>query len=266
MDTKRIKIVIGDNTADYGESYAVQLRQEGFSVITQPRNSRSILDTIIQEQPDIVVTDALLPQLDALAIMEWCQYHEKVLETKPLFLITARYENDYLKEQLLHNGASCFLCRPFPVSYLSYQIYRLMETKVREKPTPPKKETMQIEMIVTNTLQQLGIPAHIKGFHFLRTGLLAAFENQDLLQNMRKRFYPTIADVYSTSVDTIERGIRNAIRLSWERGNPELMLEFFSYDSDSCRGRPANAEFISSIADKLILRYAKSQRQLQYVS
>lgn len=248
MDNKKIKVLIGDDSAEYGVVCANELRALDLYVVTRRRDGKVILDAIRNDQPDVVVMDAILPNIDALEILE----QAKKLEHKPVFIITSAYENEFIERQVMEGGASYFMLKPFEISVLGNRILSLMNSGVS---TGARSQEENLELVVTDMIHQLGVPAHIKGYHYLRTAILSSIHEPSLLESVTKQLYPTVAKQYSTTSSRVERAIRHAIEIAWDRGDLDTINSFFGYTVNNCKGKPTNSEFIALLTDKLRLQY-----------
>lgn len=244
MDTERIKVLIGDDTAEDGVRTASKLREMGLFAYTRRKDGNVIFESIRNNCPDVVVIDLTLPNLDAVALMRKVSEH---LIRKPAFIIASSINNSFIERQAIENGASYFIVRPYETENLCSVIKSL----VRKKDI---KECTDMEIIVTDIIQRLGVPAHIKGYHYLRTAILEAVENGGLMDSVTKQLYPSVACKYSTTSSRVERAIRHAITVAWERCDAEVINSFFGCTVDVCRGKPTNSEFIALVTDKLRLQ------------
>lgn len=216
MDNKKIKVLIGDDSAEYGITCANELRSLGLYVVTRRKDGKVILDAIRNDTPDVVVMDAVLPGMDAIEILEKSQ----TFETAPAFIIT--------------------------------------DLAAKGMPNPKNSANRNMEVVVTEMIHQLGVPAHIKGYHYLRAAILASIENQALLESVTKLLYPTVAMQFDTTSSRVERAIRHAIEIAWDRGDLDTINSFFGYTVNNCKGKPTNSEFIALLTDKLRLQYGRS--------
>ena len=244
MENERIKVLIGDNSASNGVRIAAKLRENGITAYTRRKNSRAILDSILNDNPDVVIIDLTLPDADALMIMK--QVNEAFV-SPPAFIVVSDVRNSFIERQIMGNGASYFLSTPYDLESLSYII-----KSVCRKPMPAN--CADTEIMVTDVIQKLAIPAHIKGYHYLRTAILSTIENNHLMECITKQLYPCVAKKYDTTSSRVERAIRHAIEIAWDRGNSETLNSFFGYTIDSYRGRPTNSEFIALVTDKIRLK------------
>ena len=186
MDNKKIKVLIGDDSAEYGITCANELRSLGLYVVTRRKDGKVILDAIRNDTPDVVVMDAVLPGMDAIEILEKSQ----TFETAPAFIITSSYENAFIERQVMEKGAAYFMLKPFHISTLGS---RITDLAAKGMPNPKNSANRNMEVVVTEMIHQLGVPAHIKGYHYLRAAILASIENQALLESVTKLLYPTVA-------------------------------------------------------------------------
>ena len=251
MDNKKIKVLIGDDSAEYGITCANELRSLGLYVVTRRKDGKVILDAIRNDTPDVVVMDAVLPGMDAIEILEKSQ----TFETAPAFIITSSYENAFIERQVMEKGAAYFMLKPFHISTLGN---RITDLAAKGMPNPKNSANRNMEVVVTEMIHQLGVPAHIKGYHYLRAAILASIENQALLESVTKLLYPTVAMQFDTTSSRVERAIRHAIEIAWDRGDLDTINSFFGYTVNNCKGKPTNSEFIALLTDKLRLQYGRS--------
>ena len=246
MDNKKVKVLIGDDSTEYGIACANELRALGLYVVTRRRDGRVILDAIRNDMPDVVVMDAVLPNLDALEILS----KSKELAHRPLFIITSSYENEFLERQTMEQGASYFMLKPFEISTLGKRILGLAEGN-----RSAASQEENLEVVVTEMIHQLGVPAHIKGYQYLRDAIILSVNDMEMLNSITKVLYPTIAKRHQTTPSRVERAIRHAIEVAWSRGKMDTIDELFGYTVSTGKGKPTNSEFIALIADKIRLEY-----------
>lgn len=245
MNNEQIKVLIGDDTADYGVKIASKLRENGIYAYTRRRDGDVIFQAIKNDCPDVVVADLTLQNLDGIALMKKI---DELIIKKPEFIITSSIKNNFIERQAIEGGASYFMIKPFEVENLCSVIKSVVRKSV-------SAECTDLEIIVTDIIHRLGVPAHIKGYHYLRTAILDAVENRRLMDCITKQLYPAVAQQYETTSSRVERAIRHAIEIAWDRGNVEVLNSFFGYTVDTYRGKPTNSEFIALVTDKLRLQY-----------
>lgn len=249
MTTNQIKVLIGDDSVEYGIACASTLRSMGMYAITRPKDGSILYDAIKNDVPDVVVIDAILPHMDAIEIIKKSKEFEG---KRPAFIITSSYDNPFIENQVMLNGAAYFMLKPFDLNSLGERIISLMKDGGIRHSADNKQD---MEIVVTEVIHQLGVPAHIKGYHYLREAILASLEQNELLESVTKMLYPTVAKKFDTTSSRVERAIRHAIEIAWDRGNLDTLNSFFGYTVNTCKGKPTNSEFIALITDKLRLQY-----------
>ena len=205
--------------------------------------------------PDVVVMDAILPHMDAIELMKKVQASGG---KRPQFIVTSAYDNPFIEKQVMQGGAAYFMLKPFEISALGERITSLTQGGMTGRNAPG---TENMEIVVTDVIHQLGVPAHIKGYHYLREAILSSIEDPELLESVTKLLYPTVAKRFDTTSSRVERAIRHAIEIAWDRGNLDTLNAFFGYTVNTCKGKPTNSEFIALITDKLRLQHRVAMRQ-----
>ncbi|MBQ7047140.1 MAG: sporulation transcription factor Spo0A [Oscillospiraceae bacterium] len=251
--TDKIKVLIGDDSVEYGIACASTLRGLGMYAVTRPKNGSVLFETIKNDRPDVVVIDAVLPHMDAIDIIQ----KVKTLGGKsPEFIITSAYDNSFIEKQVMESGAAYFMLKPFELRTLGERILSLVRGgKIRQS----SEEREDMEVVVTEVIHQLGVPAHIKGYHYLREAILSSLERKELLESVTKELYPSVAQKFDTTSSRVERAIRHAIEIAWDRGNLDTLNSFFGYTVNTCKGKPTNSEFIALITDKIRLKYKSAE-------
>lgn len=241
----KVKVLIGDDSAETGVSIANKLRERGMYAYTRRKDCGVILDSVKKDPPDAVVLDISTQNGDIIMLMK----SVRELGVKPpVFIVTSAYDNEFIERQVMENGASRFLLKPYDADDLCSAINSALGDRVNSL-------SDDMEIVVTDIIHQLGVPAHIKGYHYLRTAILYSIEDKNLLDSVTKLLYPTVAGIYDTTSSRVERAIRHAIEIAWDRGNVDTLNSFFGYTVDTGKGKPTNSEFIALITDKLRLRY-----------
>ncbi|MBE6845077.1 MAG: sporulation transcription factor Spo0A [Ruminococcus sp.] len=244
----KIKVLIGDDSVEYGINCASVLRSMGMYAITRPKDGGTLFETIKNDSPDVVVVDAILPHMDAIELIKKVQ---ALGGKKPEFIVTSSYDNPFIERQVMQGGAAYFMLKPFDVNSLGDRINSLIHGTEGEN----GESAEDMEVVVTEIIHQLGVPAHIKGYHYLREAILSSLDDKELLESVTKMLYPTVAKRFDTTSSRVERAIRHAIEIAWDRGNLDTLNSFFGYTVNTCKGKPTNSEFIALITDKLRLQY-----------
>ncbi len=250
----KVRVLIGDDSVEYGLSCANCFRSKGVYTVTRKKDGKILIESIRTECPEVVIMDAVMTHYDAVEVMTKLRSLGGKL---PYFIITSAYDNAFLERQLVDAGASYFVQRPFDNEMMYERARKLLDGE----PIQKIDEQNDLEIIVTDMIHQLGVPAHIKGYHYLRTAILMAIEDKELLESITKLLYPSVAKKYETTSSRVERAIRHAIEIAWDRGNVETLNSFFGYTVNTCKGKPTNSEFIALITDKLRLQNKNSSKR-----
>ena len=194
--------------------------------------------------------------LDAIALIK------KIMASsykKPFFIVTSAYENAFIEQQVMQAGASYFMIRPFDVKMLGERIKALLDIDSDISGSAPVSSRAgahpNLEIIVTDIIHQIGVPAHIKGYHYLREAIMLSVGDKEMLESVTKLLYPAVAKKFSTTPSRVERAIRHAIEIAWDRGDLDILNGFFGYTINTGKGKPTNSEFIALITDKICLKY-----------
>lgn len=241
----RKKVLIGDDTVDFGITTASALRSYDLYAITRRKDGNILLNAIREEKPDVVIIDAVMPHMDAIELIKRVKAE---LQIFPAFIVTSSYDNPFVERQIMELGARYFMLKPFEISVLAERIQSLIAQPIRNH------SSQDMEIRVTEIIHQLGVPAHIKGYHYLRAAILASLNDPELLESVTKMLYPTVAQKFDTTSSRVERAIRHAIEIAWDRGDLDVLNSYFGYTVNTCKGKPTNSEFIALVTDKLRLQ------------
>lgn len=255
--TNKVKILIGDDSTEFGCMFANALRGAGFFAYTKPKDGLAIFDSLKEDMPDIVVLDAVMPNIDAMEIVKRISASTY---KRPFFIVTAAYNNPFLENQIMSCSNAYFLLKPFDTDMLISivtSVSNAMGTPVNS--VSDMKEEMEI--VITDIIHQIGIPAHIKGYHYLREAILLSIEDKEMLESVTKQLYPTVAKKFGTTASRVERAIRHAIETAWDRGDIDVINNMFGYTVSVGKGKPTNSEFIALITDNLRLKYRSSSNK-----
>lgn len=235
-------------------------------VIGKAHNGEEILDIIRKQSPDVVLLDIIMPKLDGLTVMEVVNRDERIRK-KPAFIVISAVGQSGITEDAFNLGANYYIMKPFDnnallnrIKYVKSNMGRVPSQNKQNGAAPDTKTRnedvkVSIETDVTNIIHDVGIPAHIKGYQYLREAIIMSINDEDMLGCITKILYPTIAKKYQTTASRVERAIRHAIEVAWSRGHIETIDELFGYTVNNKKGKPTNSEFIALIADKLRLAY-----------
>ena len=260
--SEKIKIFIADDNAEFVSTLVTYLdSQEDLEVVATARDGVEAVDKLTEIDTDIAILDVIMPQLDGLGVLE--AINER-LEALPICIMLSAVGQDKVTAKAMCLGAQYYVVKPFEMEVLVKRIRELVKNQPMEKLSPVLKDVkatyievekskLNLEAKVTNIIHDVGVPAHIKGYQYLRDGIIMAVNDVDVINQITKQLYPDLAKQYKTTPSRVERAIRHAIEVAWNRGQIESMENIFGYTVNSNRGKPTNSEFIAMIADKLRL-------------
>ncbi len=253
---KKIKVLLADNSEAFGMPCAAAMRSHSLDVETVEKDGRQIMDAISRMQPDVVMMDFFMPHLDAIGVMKGIRASHPV--HAPQFMIMSSFDNPNLEREAMQAGADYYILKPFDTEEMSERILTLCgkaKIEVLRRPAAAVPASGgSLEIRVTEIIHQIGVPAHIKGYQYLRDAILMAIEDEEIINAVTKRLYPAVAKKHGTTSSRVERAIRHAIEVAWDRGDVDVLNSYFGYTIHNGRGKPTNSEFIAMISDKFRLQ------------
>ncbi|MBE7020189.1 MAG: sporulation transcription factor Spo0A [Ruminococcaceae bacterium] len=258
-----IKVLLADDSVTFKEQLEAVLRkEEGIEFIRHITDGREVIDAIKETAPDVVVCDLILPFKDGIEILE--EVSNLKLKRKPIFIVATAITTDKIIRQCMGFGAKYFIAKPCAGEGIVRIIRKLMPERenlfsINEELSEESSYITNnidgiIENKVTEVIHKIGIPAHIKGYKYLRTAIIKSILDEDIINSVTKELYPSVAKAYHTTPPRVERAIRHAIEVAWTRGEAETINKIFGYTIQSNKGKPTNSEFIAMIADRLRLQ------------
>ena len=265
---RKITVLIADDNSEFSATLAGYIKAEDdLELIGIARDGIEAYDMIKNIEPDIVLLDVIMPRLDGLGVLE--KLNENKIEKFPMCIMLSAVGQDTITQKAINSGAQYYIVKPFEIDVL---IKRIKELKYYQ-PTPmkssytsreikpayieispaEKKNEENLEALVTNVIHEIGVPAHIKGYQYLREAIMMVVNDIDIINQITKQLYPDIAHKYHTTPSRVERAIRHAIEVAWGRGQQDVVESIFGYTVSASKGKPTNSEFIAMIADKLRL-------------
>lgn len=239
--------------------------QEDMEVIGVGYNGQECLNLLRDKQPDVLVLDIIMPHLDGLAVLEKMRSIER-LKQPNVIMLTAFGQEDVTKKAV-DLGASYFILKPFDMENLTSHIRQVSgkPSAMIKRPLPSFRSTTTVDgkpknldASITSIIHEIGVPAHIKGYMYLREAISMVYNDIELLGSITKVLYPDIAKKYNTTASRVERAIRHAIEVAWSRGNIDSISSLFGYTVSMSKAKPTNSEFIAMVADKLRLEHKAS--------
>jgi two-component system response regulator (stage 0 sporulation protein A) len=250
---KSLKIMLAEDTNEFGQSCAGVLRSAGYEVLLMAKDGSEIIANIERSAPDILIMDIFMARLDAIGVLKAIK--SKSMK-KPFTIVLSGVDNSRLEQEVLAAGADYYFLKPFDTSILAERISQLTgwNYSPNGKGIVLGQGTGDLEILVSDIMRQIGVPAHIKGYQYLRDAILLSIEDIEMLNSVTKLLYPTVAKNFKTTSSRVERAIRHAIEVAWDRGDVDVLSSYFGYTIQNSRGKPTNSEFIAMISDKLRLR------------
>lgn len=250
---KKQKILLADDNGEFGQNCSGILRSYGFEVFLVPKDGAEVITQIEKINPDVVLIDIFMPHTDALGVLKAIEGMR--LSAKPLVMIMSSMDNPRFEREVLAAGADYYFIKPFDIDMLAERIIQLSGwNKGGQDHIIPMTSEPDLEVVVSDIMHQIGVPAHIKGYQYLREAIILAINDTEMMNSVTKQLYPTVAKTFNTTSSRVERAIRHAIEVAWDRGDVEVLSSYFGYTIHNTRGKPTNSEFIAMISDKLRLR------------
>ena len=253
---KSISVLIADDNKLFANNLAEFLKvQPGIRVAGVAYDGEEAYGMIVETKPDVALIDVVMPKRDGLAVLK--RLSETKLDKIPEYIAMSVTSSERVIDSATSLGAEYFLLKPQANAAILDTIRSLTELpSVPSEATAAEVRTESnpnLECVVTKCIHELGVPAHIKGYQYIRTAILMVIEDMDLLNYITKQLYPTIAKKYGTTSSRVERAIRHSIEVAWSRGKPEMLNDIFGYTIDTGKGKPTNSEFIAMVADQIRL-------------
>ncbi|VBB07998.1 transcription sporulation two-component dna-binding phosphorylation sensory regulation transduction metal-binding calcium [Lucifera butyrica] len=245
-----IKVAIADDNREFcGIMQEYLMQQPDIDLVGVAYNGEQILTLVEEKKPDVVILDIIMPHLDGLGVLERIN---AFTGKRPKIIMLTAFGQESITQRVVELGADYYILKPFNMEVLVNRIRQLASTITAQRPIVAQAiKARPIDVEVTNIIREIGIPAHIKGYQYLRDAIMMIINEVELLGAVTKVLYPMIAEKYSTTPSRVERAIRHAIEVAWGRGNVEMINRIFGYTVKLDKGKPTNSEFMAMIADKL---------------
>ena len=260
----KISVLIADDNREFGEILSEYLQShKDIEVIGVAKDGLEAFDMIDRKKPDVAILDIIMPHLDGLGVLEKINIAQ--MSKKPLCIMLTAVGQDKITQKAMALGAEYYIVKPFDMDILVNRIRELKKTSgskvsffkteqtLDQKVPYVNTSTKSLETEVTNIIHEIGVPAHIKGYQYLRDAIIMVIKEIEVINSITKLLYPSIAKMYNTTPSRVERAIRHAIEVAWSRGQMETIDSLFKYTVNVGKGKPTNSEFIAMIADKLRL-------------
>ena len=244
-------VVIADNSEEFCSALTGALHQtDRFRVLDTANDGERAIALVSEQKPDILVLDMMLAKKDGISVLKAIS----ALEHKPTVLATSGFITDYVASAAANLGVRYLMLKPCDTSAVVERLEEIRGGESLRTPAARHSSQQNIETMVTNIIHEIGVPAHIKGYQYLREAIIIAVEDMDVINAITKILYPQVAKTFQTTPSRVERAIRHAIEVAWDRGDLDTLQKFFGYTVSNTKGKPTNSEFIALIADKLQLQ------------
>lgn len=265
---EKITVLLADDNNEFATTLANYLQKDDeMEVIGMAKNGNEAYEMIINTKPDIVLLDVIMPHLDGLGVLE--RLNATAMDKRPICIMLSAVGQDKITQKAIALGAQYYVVKPIDIELLIKRVkdvrhfkpaqnqgsYITREIKAQyiEIGSENRKSEENLEALVTNIIHEVGVPAHIKGYQYLREAIMMVVNDIDVINQITKQLYPQIANKYHTTPSRVERAIRHAIEVAWGRGQADTVESIFGYTVSAIKGKPTNSEFIAMIADKLRL-------------
>ncbi|MFR7402354.1 MAG: sporulation transcription factor Spo0A [Clostridia bacterium] len=268
---EKITVLIADDNQEFSTTLATYLKnQEDMVVVGRAKDGNEALDMVSSLMPDVLLLDVIMPHLDGIGVLE--QMNMIKLNKKPICIMLSAVGQDKVTQRAIELGAEYYVVKPFDIDLLITRIRELKNYKPSSQnnnfisreigiskqqyidiPNNSANKEENIEALVTNVIHEVGVPAHIKGYQYLREAIIMVINDIDVINQITKCLYPQIANKFHTTPSRVERAIRHAIEVAWGRGEQKTVENIFGYTISAAKGKPTNSEFIAMISDKLRL-------------
>ena len=246
---KMYRVLLANSSEDFSTRLTSVLKQsQHYTVVGTASDGVRAIELLREVQPEILVVDTMLPQADGIAVLKAAS----ALEHKPMQLVLADFMTEFVSSLLVSMGVQYVLLKPCTARSVLERLDEMRST-LTKSPLVRNREANVVAM-VTSMIHEIGVPAHIKGYQYLREAILIAVNDMEVINAITKVLYPQVAKTFATTPSRVERAIRHAIEVAWDRGDLDTLQRFFGYTVSNTKGKPTNSEFIALIADKLQLQ------------
>lgn len=254
----QLKVLISEECIDLDRDALDMFKHYSMDLSFLPKDGFKIIEIIENSSPDVVIMNLFMPRIDAIGIITAIRKNHRV--EMPTFIVVSSFGRPSLEREVISAGASYFMINPVNYSDI---IEKILQINYKNQLSGPKEQTSNgiigykddssMEVKITEILHQIGVPAHIKGYHYLRNSIMMSIENPEIINSVTKQLYPSVAHNFETTSSRVERAIRHAIEVAWDRGDIDILNSYFGYTIHNSRGKPTNSEFIAMISDRLRL-------------
>ena len=242
---KCTSVIIADNTEEFCASLSDALkRADGVQIIGTANDGEQAIRMILERKPDVLVLDLMLAKRDGISVLKAIAG----MERRPAILATSGFVTEYVASAAANLGARYLMLKPCDTAAVVERLEEIRGGENLRYPNSRRNDKTSIESMVTSIIHEIGVPAHIKGYQYLREAIIIAVNDMDVINAITKVLYPQVAKTFQTTPSRVERAIRHAIEVAWDRGNLDTLQRVFGYTVSNTKGSPTNSEFIARVA------------------
>ena len=246
---KTLKVMLTEDGGETLHELAGILRSKNCEISTVAKDGTLIIEKLQQgEIPDVILMDGFMPRLDALGVLR--EMDSMRFEKRPMVMVLSSTDNQRFESEVLASGADYYFLKPYNPSMLAERIVQFASIHNASSSNGVK----DLDVVVSQIMHQIGVPAHIRGYQYLREAIILSVKDNEMISSVTKILYPTVAKTFKTTPSRVERAIRHAIEVAWDRGDVDVLSSYFGYTIQNERGKPTNSEFIAMISDNLKLQ------------
>ncbi|MCI5514852.1 MAG: sporulation transcription factor Spo0A [Oscillospiraceae bacterium] len=244
-----MRVLIAEDDA-VGKACKSEMEKRGIETELIKKDGNKVIERIDSRHYDVVLMDVFMSGADGVEVLE---HMNDSLSEKPLVMLFSTVDNSEFEEQMIKAGADYYFIKPISPSTVAKRVENLSCWRSEKQQKTAMRTDTDIELVISDIMRQIGVPAHIKGYQYLRKAIMLCVEDSEMMGSVTKILYPTVAKEFKTTSSRVERAIRHAIEVAWDRGDVDVLSSYFGYTIQSQRGKPTNSEFIAMIADKITL-------------
>lgn len=244
-----MRVLIAEDDA-VGKACKSEMEKRGIETELIKKDGNKVIERIDSRHYDVVLMDVFMSGADGVEVLE---HMNDSLSEKPLVMLFSTVDNSEFEEQMIKAGADYYFIKPISPSTVAKRVENLSCWRSEKQQKTAMRTDTDIELVISDIMRQIGVPAHIKGYQYLRKAIMLCVEDSEMMGSITKILYPTVAKEFKTTSSRVERAIRHAIEVAWDRGDVDVLSSYFGYTIQSQRGKPTNSEFIAMIADKITL-------------
>lgn len=247
---KQYSVLVADMSEEMGLACNTDLNAFGYNVELCEKNGEIVKNRITTKHYDVLLMDIFMVGSDGIEVIEYINDH---MTERPIIVILSAISSSDFEQQIINAGADYYFIKPVKPASIAKRIEKLLKWREEKEARKLNDDEDDVEVLISNIMHQIGVPAHIKGYHYLRSAIIHCIDDTQMMSSVTKILYPTIAKEFNTTASRVERAIRHAIEVAWDRGDVETLSQYFGYTIHAQRGKPTNSEFIAMISDTIRL-------------